>query len=552
MTKPFIARHSPLARRLFLLSFPMVAIVLLLLQMLSGWIQYRQQQENLENQATAIARLTAAAIAQPLWVFDRQIYEAQVRAISSDDQFIYARILDDAGEVIYFHGDEAHGITGHNRDVLMLSFPVLEPFSERAFAHFELTWSTASLNQITRQTVVIGVLLFALTIGALYIVTLRVVQQWVLTPLTTLIDALSRVERKEWTKLPVTDRTDWAAVFEAFNGMTDGLQSGDEARRYLDQLQVAQAELKAQHDATKLLSERLDLATQAGHIGIWDYDVRTGMRSWNDEMYSLYILTPGELEREPLTWEHALHPDDRTAAIARTKQALAGEEALEDEFRIVRGDGEVRWIKTQGRVLRDENGEPTRFLGTNMDITHLKEQEATLQKMAHFDALTGLPNRRLLADRMAQAITYSEHHDTLLAIALMDLDGFKEVNDSLGHDVGDRLLTILGQRLERCIRQGDTLARLGGDEFVFLLCELNTYEEVERALQRIMDSLLKPIVVGNETLTVSTSIGVTIFPQDPSTDDTLLRHADEALYAAKRAGKNCYRFYADLDLLSKD
>ncbi|MFY0663502.1 MAG: diguanylate cyclase [Natronospirillum sp.] len=539
------ARRSPLAKRLFLLSFPGIAIVLLLLQLLSGWFQYRQLQENLETQANAIARLTAAAIAQPLWVFDRQIYEAQVRAIGIDDQFIYARILDEAGEVIFFHGDEERGITSHDRDILVLRLPVLEPFSEREFAQFELTWSTASLHQIVRQTVLMGVVLFALTLVSLYVVTQSVVQRWILSPLATLIDALSRVERKEWTKLPVTDKTEWAAVFEAFNGMTDGLQSGDEARRYLDQLRVAEAELREQHEATQLLSERLGLATQAGHIGIWDYDVYTGTRTWNDEMYSLYHLPAGEVEREPLAWERALHPDDRADAIARTKQALAGEEGLEDEYRIVRGDGEVRWIKTQGRVLRDEAGEPMRFLGTNIDITHLKEQEAALQKMAHYDALTGLPNRRLLADRMEQAIVYSEHHDTLLAIALMDLDGFKEVNDGLGHDVGDRLLTILGQRLERCIRQGDTLARLGGDEFVFLLCELNSREEVERALQRIMDALQQPIVVGEESLSVSTSIGVTIYPQDPSTDDTLLRHADEALYAAKRAGKNCYRFYGD-------
>lgn len=541
-------RRSPLAQRLFWLSFPTLAAVLLVVQLLSGWFQYRQMQDSLATQANAIARLTAAAIAQPLWVFDRQIYEAQVRAIGVDEHFVFARIIDEFGEVVYMHGDEYNSASLHQTDVLHLHVPVLEPFSEREFAQFELIWSTASLRQVVRQTALLGVVLFTLTLVSLYGVTQAVVTRWVLRPLGELINALSRIERKEWTKLPITDKTEWSAVFEAFNGMSDGLQSGDEVRRYLDQLQRAEAELRQQHEATQMLSERLSLATQAGHIGIWDYDVRTGMRSWNDEMYSLYGRPLGEIERQPLLWENAIHPDDRPRAIARTKEALAGEEVLEDEFRIIRGDGEVRWIKTHGRVLRDEHNEPMRFLGTNIDITHLKEQEANLHRMAHYDALTGLPNRRLLAERMTQAIAYSDHHDNLLAIALMDLDGFKDVNDNLGHDVGDRLLTILGQRLERCLRQGDTVARLGGDEFVFLLCDLNSREEAEQALQRIMAALKPPLMVGEQALTVSTSLGVTLYPQDPSTDDTLLRHADEALYAAKRRGKNCYQFYADLDL----
>lgn len=539
-------RPQSLSRRLFVRLFPVLALVLLGIQLLNGWIQYQSQLSALKTKADAIALLTAAAIAQPLWVFDRQIYEGQIRALDIDNEFVYARILDDHGREIFSYGNTS----SPSRHLLILSLPVREPFQERTFAAFELGWSLQGLQHVIWQTILVGILLFALTFAALYLILQWVVRRSVLFPLRNLVSSLRRIALKDWHQIdidPKLKRTEWAEVFTAFNRMTIGLRSGDEARQYVDELKATQEAMQDQHEAMSLLTERLHLATQAGKIGIWDYDVLTGERAWNEEMYELYGHPPGTLAQDPLLWENSLHPEHKERTMANTQRALARKEILEDEFRIIRGDGQIRWIKTSGRVLRNGTGTPIRFLGTNMDITASKEQEAALQAMAHYDALTGLPNRRLLLDRLHQAIARSQRQNTLLAVVMMDLDGFKAVNDAHGHDAGDQLLVILAERMETCIRQEDTLARLGGDEFVLLLGELRNDAEIEQTLARIITAVDEPFMICDERTRVSSSLGVSLYPADGSTAETLLRLADQAMYEAKRAGKNCVRYFSSIE-----
>ena len=177
------------------------------------------------------------------------------------------------------------------------------------------------------------------------------------------------------------------------------------------------------------------------------------------------------------------------------------------------------------------------------DITELKKHQQQLEHMAHYDALTGIPNRVLLGDRLKQAIAQSRRHQRGLAVVYLDIDGFKEVNDAYGHETGDQLLVAIAQRLRDTLREGDTLARLGGDEFVAVLTELRTSDECEAILSRLLQTTASPIKIRQHTLLLSASLGVTLFPQDGSDADTLLRHADQAMYQAKQAGKNRYHLF---------
>ncbi len=177
------------------------------------------------------------------------------------------------------------------------------------------------------------------------------------------------------------------------------------------------------------------------------------------------------------------------------------------------------------------------------DITELKEHQQQLEHMAHYDALTGIPNRVLLGDRLKQAIAQTRRHQRGLALVYLDIDGFKEVNDAHGHETGDLLLVTLSQRLRDALREGDTLARLGGDEFVAVLTDLSNPNECESILARLLHAASTPIKVRQHTLQLSASLGVTLFPQDGSDADTLLRHADQAMYQAKQAGKNRYHMF---------
>jgi len=208
-----------------------------------------------------------------------------------------------------------------------------------------------------------------------------------------------------------------------------------------------------------------------------------------------------------------------------------------------RKDGSLFPMELAVVAVRDEEGRVTHYIGIFRDLTQIKAQEAQLRHLAYHDPLTGLPNRALLADRMRIALAHAQRSGERLAVCYLDLDGFKPINDRLGHAVGDRLLQEIARRLEQAVRGGDTVARLGGDEFVLLLNHLTGLEQCKNILDRLLQSVTQPILIEDETITIGASIGVTLFPDDAADADTLLRHADQALYAAKEGGRNRYHFF---------
>ena len=186
----------------------------------------------------------------------------------------------------------------------------------------------------------------------------------------------------------------------------------------------------------------------------------------------------------------------------------------------------------------DAQGRPERMVGVSIDVTPQHEQEVMLQRLALFDALTGLPNRVLLARKLQECLERARQSGTLLGVAYLDLDGFKPVNDRLGHGAGDRLLVVVAGRLTRALRTQDSVARLGGDEFVILMPGLGCVADCERMLHSVMESISAPYTLDTERVVVTASIGYTLFPHDDADADTLLRHADQAMYGAKQAGRN--------------
>ena len=204
-------------------------------------------------------------------------------------------------------------------------------------------------------------------------------------------------------------------------------------------------------------------------------------------------------------------------------------------------------------VIRDDARQVKRYVGVFSDITNIKKHEAELSRIAHYDALTGIPNRVLLADRMKQAVAQTTRNNNILAVCYLDLDGFKAVNDSMGHEVGDLVLIALASRIESALRGGDTVARLGGDEFVVLLLGLEKVNECLVTLERLLREIDRPVSVRGATLTLSASIGVTFYPDDNEEPDTLMRHADQAMYLAKQSGKNRFHIYdPEKDLRARD
>lgn len=194
-------------------------------------------------------------------------------------------------------------------------------------------------------------------------------------------------------------------------------------------------------------------------------------------------------------------------------------------------------------AITDTRGAVTHYVSISSDISLLKQYEEQLERIAHYDALTGIPNRVLLADRMKQAITHAKRERKMLGVCYLDLDGFKPVNDTLGHQAGDDVLIEIARRIGSILREGDTVARLGGDEFVVLLPDLNRMEECIVTLKRLHEAIALPISIQDQSFLLTASIGVSIFPNDGNDSDMLLRYADQAMYVAKQSGKNRYHLY---------
>ena len=417
------------------------------------------------------------------------------------------------------------------------------------------------------------------------------------------------------------------------------------------------------------VSERLLLATKAGGVGIWDWDLASNNMDWDERMFELYGLKRSSYASASEAWLSSLLPEDKAAAQAQVEKALRGEMDYDTEFRIRWPDGSIHCIRSIAMVKRDASGKPVRMVGTNWDITREKEQqhqlniaaatfnsheaimivdpserilrvnqsfeqitgyaatevmgqtprilssgrhskaffadmwraiasegfwqgeiwdrrksgevypkwinitavkdgegqlteyvaifndiserkasESTIHHLAYYDALTGLPNRRLLHDRLHQAVMQSERKQAAVALLVINLDNFKALNDTKGHERGDQLLQQAGTRLLSCVRSGDTVARTGGDEFAVLLTDISRRSELavpqtRQLAEYMLDTLNQLYQLSGCQHRCTASIGITFINQTNCLDDDLMREADIALHQAKAVGKNTIQFF---------
>jgi diguanylate cyclase (GGDEF)-like protein/PAS domain S-box-containing protein len=210
-------------------------------------------------------------------------------------------------------------------------------------------------------------------------------------------------------------------------------------------------------------------------------------------------------------------------------------------FKHRRADGEIRVVEIHSSAI--DVHERTLLFSIVFDITEKKQAEELIWRQAHFDALTGLPNRSMFHDRLEHAIKKANRNHTRIGLLFLDLDYFKEINDTLGHGMGDKLLVLAAERLRQCVRDSDTVVRLGGDEFIVIVDELSATADIERAVQSILHELAEPFLLGSEQVFISASIGITFYPEDGHEADVLLKNADQAMYAAKGQGRNRHSYF---------
>ncbi|NWF37459.1 EAL domain-containing protein [Mariprofundus sp. KV] len=352
----------------------------------------------------------------------------------------------------------------------------------------------------------------------------------------------------------MTGQDDVEAIEQAFDsGATDFISKPINWPIIGHRIQYTLRASQAMKEAT-LTAKLLSDAQRIAKLGNWSWDTNGKEIHVSTESYRIF----GVPRTSPCIFHQLLlssiHPDDRVTfdrAIKRAEDNIPAD----IEFRITPPNGNLRIIHMHAE--RTPDGTPTQLFGTLQDITERKNTEEEIRQLAYYDAVTGLPNRTLFKEHLKVAIKQAARNGTKVAVMFLDLDNFKRINDSLGHDAGDQLLEEVSNRLTRSIRPSDlagserddgnghSLARLGGDEFTVMLSDIEDIRHISLIAERILASLNEPVMLSGNRVVVTSSIGISVYPEDGENIDLLLKHADAAMYQVKYKGRNGVFFYDD-------
>ncbi len=345
---------------------------------------------------------------------------------------------------------------------------------------------------------------------------------------------------------PILSRGEIVAVLEFFS--MEIQEPDPELLGMMDTLGNLLAQFIARVRAEQALQQSRSLLAEAqriAHVGSWEWEVDIDRVTWTDELYRIFGVDPQQFQPSYAGFLSVVHADDRDHVRKAIEAAFVSRQPFEFEHRTIPADGKVRVLHGRGHVIVDADGQVIRIVGSGQDITERKENEQSLQQMAHFDALTGLPNRRLFQDSLKSAMAQADAQDWLLFLLFLDVDNFKDVNDSLGHAVGDELLNQVGQRLLGCLRLRDTVGRLGGDEFGVIVLTPSDARIAMIVADKIHAALRVPFELEGHLVNITVSIGITVYPNDTADLHSLVRYVDMAMYEAKQAGRNVSRFYTE-------
>ncbi len=391
--------------------------------------------------------------------------------------------------------------------------------------------------QHLQYRILIAAVLLSIVMGALTWLLLK----RELFPVFTTISTLSQLAKtaKGTELVPIESKGEIGELIHAFNNLLQ--------------------KLKQREIALEESEFRWKFAIEGAGDGLWDWDIQSNRVFYSKKWKAQLGYTDDEISDSLDEWESRIHPDDKAATFAAVESHFSGRtSSYQVEHRLRCKDGSYKWILTRGLVVSvDDNKKPLRVIGTHTDITERRHMTEQIRHQAMFDNLTQLPNRRLFEDHLTQAMAASKRYNNYGALMFIDLDNFKPLNDTHGHEMGDLLLQEVASRLKKCVRETDTVARMGGDEFVVALTQLYVDKDTskQQALllaEKIRHALEKPYIMDKTNASgaiikikhhCTASIGLTLFKGETSTMSDILRHADTAMYQAKSQGRNQVQYY---------
>lgn len=426
----------------------------------------------------------------------------------------------------------------------------IEPMLERLYAHASLANETTR-NSVRRLTWATGWIIIVAGLGATMagLLVAFLISRDIARSVRECMDFAGRIARGELgSRLETGKGKEFAALTDGLNDMADALRDtrlaqelrAAELAESNRALEIEVAERK--HTEEALRQRQRAIESSSNGIMITDFNAPDNPVTYvNPAFERITGYVAGEVLGHNSRF--LAGNDLEQLGLEEIRAALREQREGSAVLRNYRKDGSLFWNELSVAPVRDENGNVTNYVGILNDVTERKQYEEQLEYQANHDGLTGLPNRNLLADRLGQALSYTDRNRTQAAVLFVDLDHFKFINDSLGHDTGDRLLEITAERLVECVRATDTVARHGGDEFVVVLPDLTNGEDAANIARKIQGAVYQPFKLSDHELMLSCSTGISMYPGDGEDAQTLLKNADAAMYRAKEQGRNSFRFY---------
>ena len=407
------------------------------------------------------------------------------------------------------------------------------------------------LNTRSRHYTLAFLATLLVTLALAYVLAGRL-QQPISRPLLDLVQTAKAISHAAdySIRAAIPDQDEFGALASEFNGMLDQIEERNaQLRRHREQLEEEVAsrttELLMANSQLQRAEEKYRAIFEDAVVGIFQMTPQGRPLSINRALAEMHGYdSPEQFLTEVSDVGSQLFVDP--GRMAELQNMLASSDVVRGaEVQIYRRDKTKKWALLNIRVVRDDNGNVLLQEGTVEDVSDRKAAEERVQFLAYYDALTGLPNRLLLHDRLANALANARRRDEKVALLFLDLDRFKIINDSLGHSIGDLLLQEVAERLKKWARAQDTVARIGGDEFIILLSGLKDIPDAAIAAERIMEAMTAEFVVQGHSFNVSCSIGISIYPAHGADSESLIKNADAAMYCAKDSGRNNFRFFTE-------
>ncbi len=523
-------RSNSLRKKLVTIAMITATLTLILSNLAFISLEYYLGKKEVKEKLTILGEVIANQTSAALMFQDKPTLQNNLNALTADGSILRGCLYGDDQKLIsYYYVNTSttcpnflYKLDNTTNLNFFQHFPI--EFNNQAIGTLYIESNHSELISRIRTFLLFSgiVLVFALLLALLLSNSLQAV---VISPIRGLSKTLRNIMRKQ----------DYSIRADK--------QSFDELGDLVDLFNSLLSTIEVENTSLRRSKDRFRKLTALSPVGIFQINNKQHLEYVNQRWRDIHA-TPDYLPSLE-SWMASIHPEDQQRFHEHWHNLVDNQESISIELRLVRRDNEVIWLQLLTSALHDQHGKLLGYLGAISDISELKEAQLQMETLAFYDPLTGLANRRLFRDRLKSSIAKAQRTKTSVALLFIDMDQFKRINDTLGHDAGDLLLVEVARRLQANMRETDTVSRVGGDEFTILLTDVRSSHDVLLVAEKLLRALAEPIHIHGHTLTTTVSIGITMTPDDSIDDNILMKNADLAMYRAKELGRNNIQFFSE-------